>query len=168
MTNTLSAVADPLAYFITWSCYGTWLHGDEGGSVDRAHNVPGTPYLDPDPARYRRESQRSRQGAFTLDDSARRIVHDSILAHCHHRAWELKALNVRTNHVHVVVDGPASPERAMLEFKAWATRRLREAGRIPRNRRAWTDHGSTRYLWKPEDVAEAIHYVTDCQGPDLD
>ena len=29
-------MSDPLAYFITFTCYGNWLHGDERGSVDRA------------------------------------------------------------------------------------------------------------------------------------
>jgi hypothetical protein len=45
----------PLAYFITFTCYGTWLHGDERGSVDDEHNTPGTPVLDPDPERRGRE-----------------------------------------------------------------------------------------------------------------
>ncbi len=35
----------PLAYFITFRCYGTWLHGDRRGSVDRFHNIYGTPRL---------------------------------------------------------------------------------------------------------------------------
>ena len=33
----------PLAYLITFRTYGTWLHGDARGSVDREHNVFGTP-----------------------------------------------------------------------------------------------------------------------------
>ena len=37
----------PLAYLITFRSYGTWLHGDERGSVDRFHNVYGTPRLPP-------------------------------------------------------------------------------------------------------------------------
>jgi len=41
----------PLAYLITFTTYGTWLHGDPRGSVDREHNVWGTPFLDPDRAR---------------------------------------------------------------------------------------------------------------------
>jgi hypothetical protein len=45
----------PLAYFITFTCHGTWLHGDERGSVDRGHNAPGTPFLPPDEPRYARE-----------------------------------------------------------------------------------------------------------------
>src|SRR3954465_9461649 len=32
----------PLAYFITFRCYGTWLPGDERGWVDRRHNQFGT------------------------------------------------------------------------------------------------------------------------------
>ena len=35
----------PLAYFITFRAYGTWLHGDERGSVDRLHNTFGSPSL---------------------------------------------------------------------------------------------------------------------------
>ena len=34
-----------LAYFITFRCYGTWLHGDERGSVDRFHNIYGMPFI---------------------------------------------------------------------------------------------------------------------------
>ena len=26
---------EPLAYLITFRCYGTWLHGDQRGSIDR-------------------------------------------------------------------------------------------------------------------------------------
>jgi hypothetical protein len=34
-----------LAYLITFRSYGTWLHGDNRGSVDRFHNRFGEPYL---------------------------------------------------------------------------------------------------------------------------
>ena len=34
----------PLAYHITFGTYGTRLHGNERGSVDRAHNAPGEPF----------------------------------------------------------------------------------------------------------------------------
>ncbi len=38
-----------LAYLITFSTYGTHLHGDPRGSVDVRHNMPGTAVLPPDP-----------------------------------------------------------------------------------------------------------------------
>ena len=35
----------PLAILITFRCYGTWLHGDERGSVDRHNNIFRTPTI---------------------------------------------------------------------------------------------------------------------------
>jgi hypothetical protein len=39
----------PLAFFLTWSCYGCWLPGDDRGYVDREHNQYGRPRLEPRP-----------------------------------------------------------------------------------------------------------------------
>jgi hypothetical protein len=35
----------PLAYFISFRTYGTWLHGDKRGSIDRFHNAYLSPYI---------------------------------------------------------------------------------------------------------------------------
>lgn len=43
--------APPLAYLITFTTYGAWLHGDKRGSVDPAHNAYRTPFIDPDSRR---------------------------------------------------------------------------------------------------------------------
>jgi len=78
------------------------------------------------------------------------------------------AMNIRTNHVHLVV-GCANipPERMLSQLKAWTTRRLREAACVSADTRVWTHHGSTRYLWNKRSVDAAIDYVTDHQGADL-
>ena len=39
----------PLAHLITFRCYGTWLHGDGRGALDRFHNQYKSPYI---PANY--------------------------------------------------------------------------------------------------------------------
>ena len=36
-----------LAYLITFRSYGTWLHGDDRGSIDRFHNRYKSPYIPP-------------------------------------------------------------------------------------------------------------------------
>ena len=41
--------AGAAAYLITFSCYGSHLHGEEG-RVDREHNTPATPALAADAA----------------------------------------------------------------------------------------------------------------------
>ncbi len=158
----------PLAYFITWSTYGTWLHGDERGSVARAgENYPNTPMIPPSPAREDFESAELKHPGVVLDEVAREIVRATITDHAAIRAWGIRALNVRSNHVHVVVGCPCSPEKAMGEFKAWCTRRLRETGVVCKDARVWTRHGSTKHLFEPESLQRAIRYVMDGQGPDL-
>jgi REP element-mobilizing transposase RayT len=72
-------------------------------------------------------------------------------------------MNVRTNHVHVVVEAPVEPEEAMRVLKARATRALREAGHFDPSREIWTRHGSTRYLWDERAVSVAVDYVLNRQ-----
>ena len=160
-------MSEPLAYLLTWTCYGAWLHGDPRGSVDQEHNVPQSPYLEPDSVRAGRERRQLPDRPIELSEAARRIVADTIEAHCSHRGWELLAVNARTNHVHAVIVCPdVTPERAMTQLKAWTTRRLRLGGCLPRDARVWTHHGSTRYLWDERSVNAAIAYVVEGQGPD--
>ena len=78
---------------------------------------------------------------------------------CRHRAWKLVAAHVRSNHVHVVVTGGGPPGRIMGDLKAWASRRLVEAGHRLRGTRVWVRQGSTRYLWNRAGVGAACLYV---------
>ena len=55
----------------------------------------------------------------------------------------------------------------MLSFKAWATRRLHEAGLAEAKDTLWTRHGSTRHLWNEAAIEAAGRYVLDGQGVDL-
>lgn len=155
----------PLAYFLTWTCHGTWLHGDPRGSVDKTHNNRLSPVLPPDWERQSRELERLDSSPSLLSDAARQVVAQTIVRHCAIRGWKLIALNVRTNHVHVVVACGADvpPERAMDQFKAWSTRRLREAGLRDPDTRVWTEHGSTRWINSPESLASAVSYVVEGQ-----
>ena len=110
----------PLAYFLTWTCYGTWLHGDERGSVDDTHNMRGASYLSPDPRRRAHETRNMPADPIVLNERSRDIVARAITDHCRIRDWELLALNVRRNHVHLVVACPpeVAPENALAQFKA--------------------------------------------------
>lgn len=153
----------PLAYLLTWSCYGTWLHGDERGSVDRDHNEFATPYLAPNAPLVATRSRALKHPPVTLSSRGRQVVEVAIREHASVKSWTIRALNVRTNHVHVVISGDATPERMLDQLKAWATRTLRTSGAIERDGPVWTVHGSTRYLWNERDVAEAVDYVLNRQ-----
>lgn len=154
-------------YFLTWHTYGTWLHGDPRGSVDSEHNQPNAPLAPGDSNRAGPMQAMLKRAPLMLDDPARALVEATIRRHCEIRAWRLWAVSVRTNHVHVVVGCPVDvpPERAMEQFKAWATRRLRENGMLGVDDPAWVEHGSTRWLKTEASLAEVLDYVENRQGP---
>jgi len=52
----------------------------------------------------------------------------------------------------------------MDSFKAYATRKLREATLLDQDVKPWARHGSTRWLWTEEQVERAIDYVINGQG----
>ena len=80
------------------------------------------------------------------------------------RHWSLLAAHVRTNHVHIVVEADARPERVMNDLKSYASRCLNRMGLDEPARKRWARHGSTRWLSKRENVSAAIRYVVDEQG----
>ncbi len=154
----------PLAYFITFSCYGTWLHGDDRGSVDLDHNQVGAPLLPSDPVRRRTEERSLAQPPYSLDEPRRQVVLAAVLEVARHRGWTLLAAHVRSRHVHVVVSAGCPPERVLNDLKSYASRALNRAGLDEPNRLRWTRHGSTRYLWKSDGVRAAVDYVVRQQG----
>lgn len=157
----------PLGYLISFRTYGTWLHGHAEGSVDDEHALPGTPMLPPDPARQQRERALMKHPPVELNAEQRFVVDATIQEVCAHRNWPLDALNVRTTHVHAVVSAASAPERVMNDFKAYATRRLRESSVLAADVHPWSYHGSTRYLNTENSVVEAVDYVLRRQGPPL-
>jgi REP element-mobilizing transposase RayT len=153
-----------MRYFITFACYGAHLHGDKSGSVDRNHNVPGSRLAEASPERVALKRQQMDQAPYYLDRDRRATVLDALREVCFHRGWSLWAAHVRTNHVHSVVEAEVRPEEVMNAFKSYASRALNRLGIDGPDRKRWARHGSTRWLWKDEDVQDAIRYVVSEQG----
>jgi REP element-mobilizing transposase RayT len=153
-----------LAYFITFSTYGTWLHGDERGSVDRKTNAAGEPLVPADPDLRRKREALMTDPEYRMEATERVTVLAAIRQHAGFRGWSLLAAHVRSNHVHIVVAGDARPERMMTEFKAYASRALNRMNPSEAERKYWTRHGSTRWLNTDESVRRAIEYTVAEQG----
>lgn len=154
--------------FISWTCYGHWLHGDAKGSVDPEHNLVGTPFLPTDPERWEQERERMTQAPYVMDAERRRLVLAAIQEVCDFRGWTLHAVHVRARHVHVVVSGAQTPERMMNDFKAYASRALNKAALDPPDRKRWTRHGSTKYVNDDAYLAAASNYVLNEQGTPME
>jgi REP element-mobilizing transposase RayT len=154
----------PLAYLITFTCYGTRLHGDEEASADQRHNIPGSPFLPPRRGWVIAEERKMAQPPYQMDRARREIVLRATQQHCAQRNWRLLAVHVRSTHVHLVLGAEQGPERILTEIKAYASRALSRAGFDGRARKRWARHGSTRYLWRPQHVKAAVEYVVFGQG----
>lgn len=158
----------PLAYLITIRTFGTWLHGDDRGSMDRhGKNIYGTPRIQGNAKLHYQMRREQTAAPFLLDGKQRACVEAAIRTLCLNRAYGLFAINVRTNHAHIVISASAKPESIINALKANATRELREKGLADADTIVWSRGGSRRYLWKPHHVDAAIEYVLHGQGPDL-
>lgn len=157
----------PLAYLITFRCYGTWLHGDERGSINRFNNQYKSPYITSNEKRRLYNAAKTKSEIAILDAAQRNCVEDAVRKTCSFRQWNLKAINVRTNHVHVVATGAVKPELMLNAFKANATRQLRQNGLWKNEHSPWANKGSCRFLWNERSVARAVEYVVSGQCGEL-
>ncbi len=163
-------MSDPLAYFITWSTYGTWLPGDQRGWVEYRRG-----WQLPNPVRELEALAAMTEDACVLDTEQRALVESTIREHCRIRSWELHAVNCRTNHLHVVVGTNTNPNIIRVQFKAWCTRRLKELenrrlqapGQVDKVRSVrqnwWAERGSKRFINDERSLEAAIIYVKDGQ-----
>jgi REP element-mobilizing transposase RayT len=160
---------DPLAYFLTWNTYGTWLPGDQRGWIEYRRG-----WQLPDPIRELEAAALMTEDACRLDQEQRKRVEAQVAETCEVRNWRLWAVNCRTNHIHVVVTADRKPELVRNQLKAWCTRRLKELDDVRRaaNPRLtlrenwWAERGSQRYINDEDSLEAAIRYVLEGQdGP---
>ena len=158
----------PIAYLITFRCYGTWLYGDNRGSINRFNNKYQTPYLESNPIWENQNRAKLKSDAVSLDAQQREIVEKTIREVCEFRDWNLFAVNVRTNHVHNVVStGNYYADSALNAFKAYSTRKLKENDCWKFLHSPWSNKGSKRFLWNEKSLEIAIEYVISGQGGEL-
>jgi REP element-mobilizing transposase RayT len=162
----MNEIGHVLAYFITWTTYGTWLWGDKRGWIKYGH-------AGVQPPNWRVEDEmrdRMVESAVTLTDPQRTIVEETIQAHCGIRKWKLHATNARTNHIHVVVSADRDPDEVMNQVKAWCSRKLSDAAglkvavAVKAGRRHWfTEGGDKELIYDEEHLRNAIRYVVEGQ-----
>ena len=147
-----------IGYFITWTCYGTWLPGDQRGWTDWHQ---GWKTANPKLEVHARSAMT--EAAVELNDLKRRVVESTITKHCEVRGWHLWTKNCRTNHVHVVVTAREyDGETVRNQLKAWCTRNLKTHF-DPAKKNWWTEGGYVRVIDNEVDLAAAIQYTNEAQ-----
>ena len=157
----------PLAYLLTFTSYGTRLHGHLDGSVTVRVNEPGTPRLDANSDLMAENENRMKYPSCLLNSADRAVVLEAICQTCAFRNWDLLTAHVRSTHVHAVVQALTEPERILHGMKSYSSRSLNGLNPYLHRAHRWTRHGSTRYLWNHSDVLAALDYVINQQGRPL-
>lgn len=150
---------EPIAYFITWTVYGTFLQGDTRGWRKRREGEhPPRPFL----AQWHRN--RLKHSIELLGNAQQAAVDVEIERLARSRDWHVWATNVRTNHVHVVVSATVYAGRTVCDqLKANCTRVLRERCPQLADRPVWTVGGDWQCINTEEDLAPVILYVSEAQ-----
>ncbi len=153
--NTLQ----PLTLFITWTTYGSWLPGDRRGwrKWKKGEQQP-EPLL----AEWCRGQMK--ESPIVLTRSQRSEVEEIIVKHASIRGWEIHAVSVRTNHVHIAVTAAAEPKKVRDQFKANATRVLRQSSTPVSNKKVWTRGGDIEVIDTTDELARVVEYILDAQG----
>src|SRR5262249_46196625 len=155
----------PLAYLITVSSYGTWLHGDNRKSIDRhGLNVYGRKRRPPNANLRAVMRSNMKERSVILNPHQLAIVNDAIKEVYKYHGSDLWAANVQSNQLRACVSAKSKPEPIANAFTSDAARKLRETGLISNEVRPWARGRSRRYLWKPKHVPRAINYVLYEQG----
>lgn len=154
---------DPPAHFLTWRTYGTWLPGDERGWTDARRNGFAEPTNFPDPHRENIARARMGHSVFVMTPAVREAVDRAIRDACGWRGWEVLALNVRTNHVHLVLAGDPVGGTPVVTLKARVSRALWEAGKVSKDQPIWSRGGSHRILRRTAELEAAMDYVINRQ-----
>ncbi len=149
----------PLAYFITWTVYGTHLQGAATG-----WRKYGKGDMPPQPLLEAWRADRLKYPIQLLDDYGRCTVESMIAKHCAIRSWHLWIANARSNHVHAVVTANSHRgDTVRDQMKANCTTALREHDVVFQNRPVWSVGGDWRCVNSEEELYRVIEYVRDAQ-----
>jgi REP element-mobilizing transposase RayT len=177
LTHTVGAtsvtVEEPFALFITWTCYGTWLPGDErghvsntlwpgGGFIPKENRIGVTARCD-DASAHDQAQLLQNWDAVWLSAEEAVTAASALNGAAETRLWRILRAAVMANHVHVVVtdcpdDGPGV--RRVLKGNANAEL-SRVRGRSPR---WWTTGGSNHDLYSEESILATMRYVANQHG----
>jgi REP element-mobilizing transposase RayT len=167
-------------WLLTNTYYGNWLPGDERGSVTSVrnhrpgdptipsrieHDVPGTPYENCMPGLQRSAAARLKSPPVHLNLAQANCVLKQFRETAAHRSWIPLAAAIMHYHFHLVVQVPGdpSPDKILVEFKAYASRRLNQLYGRPKSETWWTSNGSKRKLADEAAVSAAVRYVLERQ-----
>jgi REP element-mobilizing transposase RayT len=157
-------------WLLTWTCYGTWLPGDDRGFVSpiagpdekyRLIRNSGDPVPGGIPALERYHESRLKSEPIYITGDHARVLLDQFRETTRIRNWLLLAVAIMANHTHVIVGVPGDPDPSDIlgDFKSYGSRALNRKWGKPASGTWWTESGSKRKKGDETAVFSAIKYV---------
>jgi len=150
----------PIAYHITFGTYGTRLHGDPRGTVDRKHNKPGEPIIGKNTAWERYERNLLRFEPVILTSEQRHFIEQYLPDVCERGGWKLHLAAAQHDHVHCLISTPSEGKTVRRLMKRWLGQALSDHWPKPDPAaRWWADGGSVKWIWEEDYFERAWHYI---------
>jgi REP element-mobilizing transposase RayT len=163
LTGTRDAVMDwlnePLAYHITFGTYGTRLHGDARGTVDRTMNQPGDPIIGSDPALWKHEHNRMNFPPVELDAEKMSYAQSLVPAICERGKWKYHTCAAGPDHVHIVLTTKSDGQAVRKWVKRWLGEGMSLRWPLPEGATWWAEGGSVKWIWKQDYFENVYGYV---------
>jgi REP element-mobilizing transposase RayT len=151
----------PLAFHITFGTYGTRLHGDDRGTVDRRFNQPGDPIIGSEPDWEFMELNKLRFPPRIFDLRQRQLVEQLIPDICVRGGWNLQARAAGKDHVHALLTAEADGDVIRKLLKRWLGQSLAVSLPLKPEQTFWAECGSVKWVWTPDYFERVKNYVLD-------
>lgn len=151
-------------WHITFTAFGARLHGDDRPTVDREHNLYGTPFLEPDPARHRIEHQLMSAPAVILSLEKRLLIEDAIPRIRERWSWDFIVCAAATDHIHslIAIEQRFHGKQARALLKRELTTALDERWAATKRQDGmswWCEGGSTKAVKDGDYFGNAFWYI---------
>ena len=162
----MSRATYPLCYHITFGTYGTRLHGDSRGTVDRAENAFGAPIVGRDGEWQQDELSLLKFPPRLLTVHQRLAVQEVVPQVCVRGGWEHLGTAAAADHVHNLVRATEAGTDVRKWLKRWLSQGLNQRWPLHDGQVWWAECGSVRWVWTDEYYDRVRHYVADQRTPD--
>ncbi len=98
-----------------------------------------------------------------LSPADRVTTENAIREHCQVRGWKVLAVNIRSNHAHLVIAANAPPKTVRDQLKANCTRALRQQPVPLIAEKTWATGGDIEFIYDENDLERVICYVVEAQ-----
>jgi len=149
----------PIAYHITFGTYGTRLHGDSRGTVDRPMNQPGDPIIGADPAWWERERGRLNFEPVILTSEQMVFMEGVMPGVCERGGWDYHTGAGGPDHIHVLLTAEAEADAVRKWFKRWLGEAMSARWARAEGATWWAEGGSVKWVWERPYFENVLGYL---------